>query len=197
MTAGTTEAQAGLAEQLAGFVGLEAEPPRVARYAVNEAMVRNWVEAHDDRNPVYVDDARARQTGRQGIVCPPAMISTWVMAGYRRWREVHRLRSEGVVEDFAYSRLLNLLDRAGYTSVVATNVEQQYHRELRPGDHVTAHFAIEAISPVKRTALGEGCFLTLHKRYVDQAGDLLVEERFRLLRFKPRAAGPAAEEDMA
>ena len=186
-----------LAAQLAAFVGLEAEPPRVARYAVNEAMVRNWVEAHDDRNPVYVDDAAARATGRDGIVCPPAMISTWVMAGYRRWREVHRLRAEGVVEDFAYSRLLNVLDRAGYTSVVATNVEQDYHRELRAGDHVTAHFTIEAISPIKRTGLGEGCFLTLHKKYVDQAGELLVEERFRLLRFKPKAAESAPQEDVA
>jgi hypothetical protein len=197
VTAGGVEEFAGLAEQLAGFVGLEAEPARVARYAVNEAMIRNWVEAHDDRNPVYVDDAQARATGREGVVCPPAMISTWVMAGYRRWREVHRLRAEGVVEDFAYSRLLNLLDRAGYTSVVATNVEQDYHRELRPGDHVTAFFTIESISPVKQTGLGEGCFLTLHKKYLDRTGDLLVEERFRLLRFKPKAAQSAAQEDVA
>lgn len=191
----TVAQSSDLADQLARFVGVEAEPPRVARYAVNEAMVRNWVEAHDDRNPVYVDEEQARATGREGIVCPPAMISTWVMAGYRRWREVHRLRAEGVVEDFAYSRLLNLLDRAGYTSVVATNVEQDYHRELRPGDHVTAAITIESISPFKRTGLGEGCFLTLHKKYVDQAGDLLVEERFRLLRFKPAAAEPTAQEE--
>ncbi len=196
MTARVLEEPLDLAEQLARFVGLEAEPPRVARYAVNEAMIRNWVEAHDDRNPVYVDDAQARATGREGIVCPPAMISTWVMAGYRRWREIHRLRAEGVVEDFAYSRLLNLLDRAGYTSVVATNVEQDYHRELHPGDHVTAHFTIESISPIKRTGLGEGCFLTLHKKYVDEDGDLLVEERFRLLRFKPKATEPNAQEDV-
>ncbi len=197
MTAEGVEERAGLAEQLACFVGLEAEPPRVARYGVNEAMIRNWVEAHEDRNPVYVDDGQARVTGRDGIVCPPAMISTWVMAGYRRWREIHRLRAEGVVEDFAYSRLLNVLDRAGYTSVVATNVEQDYHRELHPGDHVTAYFTIESISPIKQTALGEGCFLTLHKKYVDQAGDLLVEERFRLLRFQPKAAQFGAKEEVA
>lgn len=176
-----------LGDQLAAFVGLDAEPPRVARYPVNEAMIRNWVEAHDDFNPVYVDDEAARATGREGVVCPPAMISTWVMAGYRRYREIHRLRAEGVVEDFAYSRLLSMLDRDGYTSVVATNVEQEYLQELRPGDHVTAHFTIESISPVKRTGLGEGRFLTLHKKYVNQAGDLLVEERFRLLRFKPNS----------
>jgi acyl dehydratase len=188
----TVEQSLDLAAELARFVGVEAEPPRVARYAVNEAMVRNWVEAHDDRNPVYVDADVARATGRDGVVCPPAMISTWVMAGYRRWREIHRLRAEGVVEDFAYSRLLHLLDQAGYTSVVATNVEQEYHRELRPGDHVTAHFTIESISPVKQTGLGEGRFLTLHKKYVDQEGDLLVEERFRLLRFRPAGRPDAA-----
>jgi hypothetical protein len=197
VTAGAINHLDGLAEQLAAFVGVEAEPPRVARYEVNEAMIRNWVEAHDDRNPIYIDDAQARATGRDGIVCPPAMVSTWVMAGYRRWREIHRLRAEGVVEDFAYSRLLNLLDRAGYTSVVATNVEHQYHRELRPGDHVTAYFTIESISPVKQTALGEGCFLTLHKKYLDQSGELLVEERFRLLRFQPKAAQSGGQEGLA
>lgn len=195
MTAGAAEEHSDPSELLAQFVGVEAEPPRVARYPVNEAMIRNWVEAHDDHNPIYVDDAAARATGREGVVCPPAMISTWVMSGYRRYREIHRLRAEGVTEDFAYSRLLGLLDRAGYSSVVATNVEQAYRQELRPGDHVTAHFTIESISPVKQTGLGEGRFITLHKKYLNQAGDLLVEERFRLLRFKPRAAqAPAPEE---
>lgn len=180
-------------ELVAEFVGVEAEAPRVARYEVNEAMIRNWVEAHEDTNPIYTDDAVARENGRDGIVCPPAMVSTWVMAGYQRWREVHRLRAQGVVEDFAYSRFLSRLDQAGYTSVVATNVEQDYHQELRPGDHVTAHVTIESISPVKRTGLGEGRFFTLHKRYENQAGDLLVTERFRLLRFKPPV--PHAESD--
>ncbi|GAA3113351.1 FAS1-like dehydratase domain-containing protein [Streptosporangium carneum] len=174
-----------LEAELGRFVGSVAEPPRVARYAVNEAMIRNWVEAHDDHNPVYVDREAARATGRPDVVCPPAMVSTWVMAGYRRHREVQRLRAEGAVEDFAYSRLMNMLDEAGYTSVVATNVEQEYLRELHPGDHVTARFTIEAISPFKRTALGEGCFVTLLKEYLNSDGDLLVKERFRLLRFAP------------
>ncbi|MDV3206800.1 MAG: MaoC family dehydratase N-terminal domain-containing protein, partial [Rhodococcus ruber] len=92
---------------------------------------------------------------------------------------------------FAYSELMTLLDRHGFTSVVATNVEQDYHRELVPGDHVTAHFTIESISPVKRTGLGRGCFVTLHKRYENQHGDLLVEERFRLLRFDPNTTEEA------
>ncbi|QNG20677.1 MaoC family dehydratase [Rhodococcus triatomae] len=180
-----------LDRQFDQFHGLEAEPPRVSRYPVNEAMIRNWVEAHEDDNPVYVDARAARETGRAQVICPPAMISTWVMAGYRRWREVHRLRAEGRTEDSAYSRLLAMLDESGFTSVVATDVEQDYHRELVPGDHVTARITIESISPVKRTGLGDGRFLTLHKRYENQNGELLVEERFRLLRFDPSTAGEA------
>ncbi|MCG3753011.1 MaoC family dehydratase N-terminal domain-containing protein [Amycolatopsis sp. Poz14] len=175
----------GLRTDFAEFTGQQAEPPRVARYAVNEAMIRNWVEALDDRNPVYVDDAAAKAAGRSGVVAPPAMCSTWIMAGYRRYRELQELRREGAVEDFAYSRLMNVLDAAGYTSVVATDVEQEYVREISPGTHVTCHFTIEAVSGCKRTALGYGHFVTLRKHYVDEAGELLVDERFRILRFRP------------
>jgi acyl dehydratase len=174
-----------LDELLQSFVGREAEPPRVARYPVNAAMIRNWVEAHDDDNPVYVDAEAARATGRTDIICPPAMLSTWVMSGYRRYREVQRMRAEGRSEDFAYSHVMNHLDRAGFTSVVATNVEQTYHRELHPGDHVTATFTIESVSPRKTTALSDGHFITLYKQYRTATGDLVAEERFRLLRFRP------------
>jgi hypothetical protein len=172
--------------EIESYVGLQAEPPRVARYAVNDAMIRNWVEAHEDLNPVYVDRDAARATGRTDIVCPPAMISTWVMSGLRRYREVQQVRAEGRPEDFAYSRLMDTLDKAGYTSVVATNVDQTYLREVSPGDHITAYYTIEAISPVKQTGLGEGRFITLLKHYCDANDALVCEERFRLLRFKPQ-----------
>ena len=170
------------------FLGVEAEPPRVARYPVNEAMIRNWVEALDDFNPVYVDREAARATGRPDVVCPPAMISTWVMNGYRRWRAVQDKRAAGEVEDFAYSRLMNLLDEAGFTSVVATNVEQRYFRELHPGDHITCQFTIDSVSPLKRTGLGEGHFVTLKKRYADSQGETVAEEDFRLLRGRTKDA---------
>lgn len=174
--------------ELRAFIGQEAEPPRVARYEVNQPMILNWVEALDDNNPVYVDANAARATGRPDVIAPPAMISTWVMAGYRRHREIHQLRSAGVVEDFAYSRLLSVLDKAGFTSIVATDVEQEYVREVAPGTHVTCHFTIEAISEEKATGLGAGHFITLRKHYLDAAGDLLVDEKFRVLRFRPRSA---------
>ncbi|MCH6231629.1 MaoC family dehydratase N-terminal domain-containing protein [Microbacterium sp. CFH 31415] len=172
-------------DELQSFVDQIAEPPRVSRYPVDVAMIRNWAEALDDRNPIYVDADAARATGRTGIVAPPAMISTWVMNGYRRWREIQRLRAEGAAEDNAYSQLLAILDAEGYTSVVATDVEQTYEREVHPGDRVTCHYTIEAVAGPKRTALGEGWFLTLGKRYEDATGAVFATERFRMLRFRP------------
>lgn len=168
------------------YVGQEAEPPRVARYEVNSAMIRNWVEALEDENPVYIDPRAAHEQGLPDVISPPAMISTWVMAGYRRYREVQRLRAEGTAEDFPYARLMHQLDAAGYTSVVATDVEHSYHRDVHPGRLVTCHFLIESVSEEKQTGLGAGHFVTLHKRYVDEGGAVLVEERFRLLRFAPK-----------
>lgn len=176
-----------LDEQLQSYVGKQAEPQRIARYPVNAAMIRNWAEAHEDDNPIYTDADAARGTGRDGIVCPPAMVSTWVMSGLKRYREVQAMRARGESEDFAYSALMNVLDQAGFTSVVATNVEQTYHRELRPGDHVTADFTIESVSGPKTTALGDGHFITLYKQYRLGSGELVAEERFRLLRFRPAA----------
>jgi len=174
------------AGELDAYVGQQAEPPRVARYAVSAAMIRNWAEALGDTNAVYVDDSAARATGRPGIIAPPAMISTWIMAGYRRWREVQRLRAEGVVESTPYSQLMARLDEAGYTSVVATDVSQEYHAEVGVGTLVTAHYTIDSIVGPKTTALGEGWFVTLGKRYVDHDDHPLVTEQFRMLRFRPK-----------
>ena len=174
------------AEDLQRFVGTVAEPPRVARYGVSEAMIRNWAEALDDRNPVYVDDDAAKDTGRSGIIAPPAMVSTWVMSGYRRWRDVQRARAEGVVEATPYAELLFLLDQAGYTSVVATQMEQNYERELTVGTHVSCHITIDSIAGPKKTGLGEGFFIILGKRYEDAEHNTIATEKFTLLRFRPK-----------
>lgn len=176
---------------LSGYEGLEAEPVRTARFPVDAAMIRHWVEAVEDHNPVYVNASAARDTGRTGMVTPPAMISTWVMSGYRRYREVQVQRARGENEDTAYSRLMSELDAAGYTSVVGTDVEQEYLCEVTVGMTVSCEYRIESVSPVKRTALGDGRFVTLFKNYKDETGESLCLERFRLLRFRPTPSADA------
>lgn len=175
-----------LEKDLHQFAGAVAEPPRVARYAVSAAMIRNWAEALDDRNPVYTDDAAARQSGRSAIIAPPAMISTWIMSGYRRWRDLQFARQQGMVEQTAYSELMFLLDQGGYTSVVATEMEQRFEQEMTVGMHLTCHYTIDSITGPKNTGLGEGYFITLGKRYEDAEQATIATERFTLLRFRPK-----------
>ena len=78
-----------------------------------------------------------------------------------------------------------LLHEAGYTSVVATDCEQEYKRYLRPDDLVTTESELESISGEKRTGLGDGYFVTTKTTYRDQSDEVVAEMRFRILWFKP------------
>ncbi|WP_194420632.1 OB-fold domain-containing protein [Microbacterium abyssi] len=186
------DTQTSDAGDLSAYIGREAEPPRVSRFEVNEAMIVHWTEALEDRNPLYADRDAARAAGRATTVCPPAMISTWVMSGYQRYRAVQQRRKAGEAEATEYSALMRELDDLGFTSVVGTDVEQHYTAEVPVGTRVTARYTIEDVSPLKKTKLGDGHFVTLHKRYDDEDGRELATERFRLLRFRP-ASAPRAD----
>lgn len=150
-------------------------PPRFARDPVNQAMINNWVEALGDTNPVYADAEAAELAGHKGIVAPPAMVQVWTMGG------------RGT--DDPLGAMMAVLDDAGFTSVVATNSEQTYHRYLRPGEQVSVTTRLGDVTGPKRTALGEGWFVTTHSTwYVED--EPVAEMLFRVLKFRPTA--PAA-----
>src|SRR5262249_38940151 len=69
-----TRAGAGAEAEAARRAPPGGTPRRPARDPVNEPMVRSWVEALDDRNPVYVDRRSAEASVHGGPVAPPAMI---------------------------------------------------------------------------------------------------------------------------
>jgi uncharacterized OB-fold protein/acyl dehydratase len=165
-----------LLEQLKAFEGREVGAAEVGPDPVNQPMIRHWVEAIGDENPVYTDSDAAAASVHGGIVAPPVMLQAWVMRGIRP-----RPAAAGSPRD----DLMRLLDDAGYTSVVATNCEQEYHRYVRPGDHLRTTTTIDAVSPEKHTALGAGHFVTTRVSYHDQRGELVGSMRFRILKFKP------------
>ena len=87
--------------------------------------------------------------------------------------------------------LMSLFEEAGYVGVVATNCEQTYRRYLHPGDLLTVSSTLESISGLKKTALGEGYFVTTLQTFRDQLGEVVGEMRFRILKFRPARAGGA------
>lgn len=172
-----------LEDRLQAFVGRPPAPPFRARDPVNQPMIRHWCDAIGDANPVYTDPVAARRSRHGCIVAPPAMLQVWTMPG-------PRLEAVDAAED-VIGRLFGLLDEAGFTSIVATDCEQEYRRYLRPGDHLRVDGVIESISAEKRTALGHGHFVTWLDTFRTDAGEEVGTMRFRVLKFRPEPAAAA------
>nr|WP_203722912.1 bifunctional MaoC family dehydratase N-terminal/OB-fold nucleic acid binding domain-containing protein [Streptomyces coelicoflavus] len=167
------------------FTGRELRPLTPAQDPVNQPMIRHWTEAMGDTNPVYTDAGAARATGRGGVVAPASMIQAWTMRGYAATVSPPAGRD-------GFAELVDLLDEGGYTSVVATDSEFAFLRELEPGDHVAVRESVESISAEKRTGLGTGRFVTTLKTYTDQHGETVATQRWRTLRFRPAPASAPA-----
>jgi uncharacterized OB-fold protein/acyl dehydratase len=193
--------------ELEALVGLEAGAPGLAPDAVNGPMIRHWVEAMGDHNPVYVSDEAAREAGYDQLIAPPTMLQAWIMRGLRASLLVEEARAGGSAGHARGSNevMMGLLDDEGLTSVVATNCEQHYGRPLVVGDRVLVRSVIESISPPKRTGLGTGRFITTRQDYVAvpdtdvpvwpvsdeqvralfDAGEPVATMRFRILKYLP------------
>ncbi|WP_369145392.1 bifunctional MaoC family dehydratase N-terminal/OB-fold nucleic acid binding domain-containing protein [Streptomyces sp. R44] len=165
-------AEDALYERLAAYEGRPAAVGGTGKDPVNLPMIRHWCEAMGDTHPAYAGP---------DAVAPPTMLQAWTMGGLSG----HTDRSA------AYEELFALLDGAGYTSVVATDCEQEYLRPLRPGEEIGFDTVIESVSARKTTKLGTGYFVTT-RTDVRADGELAGTHRFRILKYAP-AGRPSRE----
>jgi uncharacterized OB-fold protein len=198
-------------DELASLIGLPSGAPNLSPDAVNLPMIRHWVEAMGDENPVYTSDAAAQSNGFDQLIAPPTMLQAWIMRGLKASNDIEAARAAGASQgDGPNDRMMALLDDEGLTSVVATNCEQHYDRPLVIGDRVIVRSVIEAISDPKRTALGTGRFITTRLDYtavpdaevpvhpsnedivaLAERGEPVATMRFRILKFLPPKKAPA------
>jgi uncharacterized OB-fold protein len=142
--------------------------PRLARDPVNQPMINNWLEALGETDP--------RFTRGQA---PPAMAQVWTMFG------LDPTRPEGDPLHGA----MQMLDAAGYESVLGTNCDQTYERYLEVGEQVSITTRLESVVGPKRTGVGEGYFVTTENCWWVGEGaerELVATMSFRVLKFKPR-----------
>jgi len=169
-------------ESLEQYVGKPMGPSSVADDPVNVPMIRHWVAALDDRNPVYLDEAFAKTTRHGGVVAPPTMLQVWSMPSPK---------IEGIAErggspvEMAGDNVIRVLDRAGFTGTLATNSELEFVRYLRPGDHLRTSSELESISNRKTTGLGQGFFVTWVTTYASADGEVVGRQLFRIFKFDP------------
>ena len=87
-------------------------------------------------------------------------------------------------DDDPLGQLVQVLDEAGYTSVVATNCDQTYHRYLKLGEQLSVRARLLDVTGPKRTALGEGWFVTTRSTWFS-SGEPVAAMDFRILKFRP------------
>jgi uncharacterized OB-fold protein len=143
--------------------------PRAARDPVNLPMIRTWTEAL----------ALPGMDGAGPDLAPPAMIQVWTMPG------LHGVRTD----DDPLGQMVQVLDEAGYTSVVATNCDQTYHRYLKLGEQLSVRARLLDVTGPKRTALGEGWFVTTRSTWFS-SGEPVAAMDFRILKFRPPQSTP-------
>jgi hypothetical protein len=172
-----------LRERLEKYIGEPMGPPSVAPDAVNVPMIRHWVDALDDRNPVYLDEEAAAKSRFGGIVAPPAMLQAWTMP---------RPKIEGIAErggapdEITSDNPIPVLDEAGFVGTLATNSELEFFRYLRLGVHLWLSTELDSISLRKTSGLGQGYFVTWVTTFMCGDDDEVVgRQLFRILKFDP------------
>jgi uncharacterized OB-fold protein/acyl dehydratase len=167
-------------------------PRQTARHPVTTTGIADWCDAIGDTNPLYADEEAAAKSRHGGLVAPPATLDIWDRPGLpaqARFRPADKPPAED-----PRSKVLRMLDEAGYVGVVAVNSELEIVRYLRPGDLLCNTQILEDVSDEKQTALGIGHFVTTRSRYETTDGEHVGDLLFRILKFRP-GTGKSASAD--
>lgn len=158
------------------FEGKAAALPATSRDPVSLPVIRRWCDAMGETSPLFLDPAYAATTEIGRPAAPPAMLDVWTIPWY----------APGVVRSL---EVLDAFGAAGFTSVIATRLRQDYVRYIREGDVVSHEVVIEKISDEKTTRLGVGHFVDFHYVFRDQQGDTVGTMQTSLLLYRPKRLG--------
>ena len=131
----------------------------VGSLAVTAESIRQYCEALEETNPLYLDEAFARENGPfGGLIAPPGILQT--------------------------ARLGSAPDpkvQFGNTSFMAGS-RQEFHLPIRPGDTIEAFAQVKEVYE-KTGRSGRMVFVVNRTRYMNQHGeDVAITERSMVLR---------------
>jgi acyl dehydratase len=138
-----------------------------------------------DPNPLYTDEAYAKQSRYGGIVAPPVMVQTWSLDPMREALQRFVQNDPPFVGD-PHNQLFRAIDAMGYHGVVATAQAQQYLRPVRPGDMLRSRITVGHVSKYDHyTRMGVGRYVDLIYTFVNQRDEGVCVATFRVLKYRP------------
>lgn len=138
---------------------------------VNDAMIRQFLSAVRDANPIYWDAELAQQMCG-GPIAPPATLVSWVTEF--GWQPPSLPPPP--------QALLTAVPMPG-DSMINIVSEIEFFDHIRVGDRLTVEEEVESISEEKVTKVGRGHFLTVVARFRRDNGELVALQRNVMLRF--------------
>ncbi len=153
--------------------------------AVSAVQIWQWCSAMGDHNPLYLDKAYQEQHGIDRAIAPPAMMQAWTM------RDVNMRYAPGSSSAAPYE-VFDVLAANGFPGNVAVSYDIHFHHLLQEGDRAHHYNTITSISPLKKTALGEGYFVVEHAEFMDQHDTVYAEAYITYFQYRPAADSNAA-----
>lgn len=161
-------------EMLQSLIGIESEVTKGAD-EVCRPMIRHYCEVMEDANPLYHDEAYAKESRYGEIIAPPTQVQVYTMNPL--WPKVER-------EKNTMENLVELLREHGYSSIVATEQVQEYFEPMKIGDEISYTISVKEISPLKQTARGPGYFSTFLYKFTNQRNEVVCKQSFTILSYK-------------
>lgn len=147
----------------------------VERFPVEAGHIMMFARAIGDKNPIYYDEDYAKNAEPGSIVAPP----TFVQAG-AQFEPDFRLRpkiGEPWIGSGREATGVSKEDTAGMASGLHAEQHFEYHRNLKPGDVLTATTKDGETWEKQGRKGGKLSFAEFVTEYRDQNGELVVTAR--------------------
>ena len=155
-----------LTDELKAWIGREAHYP--AREELGRASIRYFALAMGDDNPLYVDEAYAREAGYPSVIAPPTLICETCQYAHQ---------PPGAEGYIGHEWQLPV---TGCRLIRAGN-EYEFTRPVLPTDRISVSWTLEHIVERSASRGGTQLFVTSVARYRDAAGEVVAINRETLV----------------
>ena len=149
--------ESAITPEMRAAIGVESEP-RTSE--VEKGAIIKFAEAIGDTNPIYNDEAAARESRYGGLIAPPTFL---------------RSMNPGPLKVDA---------RSPYSANLDGGSEWEYFEPVRPGDRITVTTKIADLYE-RAGRLGNMMFLVRETNYVNQFGNTVATQRTTGISYQP------------
>ncbi|MDA9521319.1 hypothetical protein XI06_13305 [Bradyrhizobium sp. CCBAU 11434] len=151
-----------LTDELKAWIGREVHYP--AREALGRASIRYFALAMDDENPLYLDEAYAREAGYSSVIVPPTLICETCQYAHGR------PNSNGYI---GHEWHLPITD----CRMIRADNDYEFIRAVLPEDHISVTWTLEDIVERASSRGGTQLFVNSIARYKDAANEVVAINR--------------------